>query len=186
MRNQDQNPLWRPRSRSTNVVSEPATGPAQYFEVAVIFTTCESTRRALQAAGNLARDLGVRINFIIPRTVPYAFPLTRPPVSAAFTEQRFAAIARDAGENSEIDVLICNCWDPKRALAKILRPHSLVMIGGKKRWWPTKATTLAAHLRSAGHEVILTEQSEGSHARSFLCVRLHSVFRCLLGLHPGL
>ncbi len=158
-------------------------GPARYFEVNVVFTTYEATRHALQAAGNLARNLNVHIRLIVLRSVPFAFPLTQPPVSVAFTERQFAALASNAGIKSEINVLICNCRNPCGAFKKILSPHSLVFIGGKRRIWPTAATRLAASLRSEGHEVVLTENWEGGHAGSLLPVHWSAIFCRLLGLH---
>lgn len=178
--------LAQPKTRLAGPAAQSETSSARYFEVNVIFTTYRSTRRALQTAGNLARDLGVQINFIVPRVVPYAFPLTRPPVSGAFTERRFMAIAMDAAVKSKVNVLICNCRGPERAIVKILKPGSPVVIGGKERWWPTKATRLAARLRHEGHEVVFAENQENSRARPFLRVYRGAFFRHLLGLHEGL
>ena len=162
------------------------TRPALHFEVNVVFTTVESAPRALQLAGNLARDLGVRLRFIVLRTVPYAFSLTRPPVPVAFAEERFASVAREAGVNSEIDVLICNCRNPLQAVAKILKPHSLVVLGAKGQLRLIESSRLAVKLRAEGHEVILARNPEGNRAGSFLPVHWRAVFRRLLGLHQSL
>jgi hypothetical protein len=42
-------------------------------------------------------------------------------------------------------------------LAWVLGPHSLVVVGGRRRWLPTREKSLARNLRSAGHEVIFTD-----------------------------
>ncbi len=160
-------------------------GPGLQFEVNVIYSTVESAPQALQMAGNLARDLGARPRFIVLRNVPYAFPLTQPPVSVAFTEERFAAIAENSGVKSEINLLICNCRDPRRAIAKLLKPHSLVVMGVEGPLRSIESSRLAAKLRAQGHEVILVKQSEGSRDGSFLLVHWRAVFRRLLGLHQG-
>ena len=49
------------------------------------------------------------------------------------------------------------CRDRDETLARVLRPHSLVVIGGKKRWWPTAESRMAKRLRKLGHEVVLAE-----------------------------
>jgi len=49
------------------------------------------------------------------------------------------------------------CRDDMDTLNKILKPHSLVVVGGRTRFWPTQAQRLARRLRKSGHEVILTE-----------------------------
>jgi alkylated DNA repair dioxygenase AlkB len=57
----------------------------------------------------------------------------------------------------ETTVRICLCRDRWEALEVLLEPRSLVVLGGRKRWWPTRESRLAQKLRRAGHEVILTE-----------------------------
>ena len=54
-------------------------------------------------------------------------------------------------------MLIYLCRDRVETLTAVLSPHSLVVIGGRKRWWPTAEKRLARKLRRAGHEVIFTE-----------------------------
>ena len=57
----------------------------------------------------------------------------------------------------ETIVRIYLCRDRWQALEQALRPRSVVVIGGRKRWWPTRESRLARRLRRAGHEVILAE-----------------------------
>lgn len=42
-------------------------------------------------------------------------------------------------------------------LAAVLKRSSIVVIGGRKKWWPTREKILAWRLRRFGHDVILTE-----------------------------
>jgi len=38
-----------------------------------------------------------------------------------------------------------------------LKVGSIVILGGRKRWWPTKEERLARQLRRAGYEVLFKE-----------------------------
>jgi hypothetical protein len=63
-----------------------------------------------------------------------------------------------AGESRvETIVQVCLCRDGRQTLEDLLRPHSLVVLGGRKHWWPTRESAMARRLRRAGHEVILIE-----------------------------
>jgi hypothetical protein len=42
-------------------------------------------------------------------------------------------------------------------LLATLSPNSLVVIGGRKKWWPTTEKLMARRLRHAGHKVIFIE-----------------------------
>ena len=147
----------------------PVTGaPARPFpektgaklDVSVVFTSVDATLAALKAAGNLlgnrASSLGGHITLIVPQIVPYPLPLTRPPVPVDFTERRLRVIASDCRVDTSICVYLCR--DPLETLKAVLKPHSLVIVGSRKRWWPTTEKRLAAKLRNAGHEVIVTER----------------------------
>ena len=46
------------------------------------------------------------------------------------------------------------CRDRLEALTSVLKPGSIVVLGGQKRWWPTKDELLARQLRRAGYEVL--------------------------------
>jgi hypothetical protein len=125
------------------------------LEIDVIFTDTDGTLAALKLAGNLACNLGPRIHLQVPQVVPLHFPLTRPPISIAFTEQRLLELAhRGAQRPLETAIHLYLCRDKKQALSQVLKPRSLVIIGGKKRWWPTEEGKLARMLRSKGHQVV--------------------------------
>jgi hypothetical protein len=132
-----------------------ANGKSQ-LEINVVFTNTEGTLAALKLAGDLACNLSPRIKVLVAQAVPLAFPLTRPPVSIRFTEQRLLEIAH-RGVQGPLDtaVRLYLCRDPRQVLTRVLKPKSLVIIGGKRRWWPTEQSKLAKMLRSQGHQVIL-------------------------------
>ncbi|HYL34790.1 MAG TPA: hypothetical protein VEV17_02625 [Bryobacteraceae bacterium] len=138
----------------------PCGGPQQSeLHISVIFTAVESTLAALKHAGVLAGNLGARISLVVPQVVPYPLPLRNSPVAADFNERRFRVIAGQS--RVETNVLIYLCRDRLETLRTALKPHSLVIIGGRKTWWPAPEKRLAAQLRRAGHEVIYSEMERG-------------------------
>ena len=125
------------------------------LNVAVIFTSVQSTLAALKKAGALANRLSGRITLVVPQVVPYPLPLTSPPVLLDWNEKRFRVIAGESPVETTVQIYLCR--DRLETLTAVLSPRSLVVVGGPKRWWPTAEKRLTRTLRRAGHEVILTE-----------------------------
>ena len=140
-------------------VARPAAPPVEVLEsrlnITVVFTSIAATVQALDKAGSLAETLGARITLVVPQIVPYPLPLTSPPVLLEFQEKRFEAIA--SASRVEIKVEIYLCRDHVETLKRTLKPHSLVVVGGPKRFWPTREKSLVRKLQRAGHEVIFTQ-----------------------------
>jgi len=125
------------------------------LDIAVVFTTVNSTLAALKKAGALASSLNGRINLVVPQVVPYPLPLTNPPVPISFNERLFRVIA---GESSiETSVRLYLCRDSLDTVLAVLSPHSLVVVGARARGWLNPEKRLARKLRRAGHQVIVTE-----------------------------
>jgi hypothetical protein len=125
------------------------------LSVTVVFTSLGATLAALNRAGGLAKSLGARITLIVPQVVPYPLPLANPPVPLEFQERRFREIAAASAVAIQVQLFLCR--DGLETLKKVLRPHSLIVIGGRNRPWPTREKGLARKLRHAGHDVIFTE-----------------------------
>jgi len=125
------------------------------LNIAVVFTSIDATLAALKEAGTLASSLGARITLLVPQVVPYPLPLESPPVLLVFNERRFRVIASESPVATNVQIYLCR--DPFEALASVLSPGSLVVLGGPKHWWPTSEKSLARKLRRAGHEVVFKE-----------------------------
>jgi hypothetical protein len=128
----------------------------QRLNIAVVFTSVESTLEALKEAGNLANSLGARITLVVPQVVPYPLPLETPPVLVEFNEHRFRVIASESSVETGVQIYLCR--DRLQMLLATLSPNSLVVIGGRKKWWPTTEKLMARRLRQAGHKVIFIER----------------------------
>jgi len=127
----------------------------QQLKIAVVFTSVESTLAALKEAGNLAGSLGARITLVVPQVVPFPLPLETPPVLVEFNENRFRVMASESPVETSVQIFLCR--DRFETLAAVLKPGSIVVVGGRKRWWPTKDEVLARQLRRAGYEVLFKE-----------------------------
>ena len=133
----------------------PVAGDDATLKITVVYTGEPATRAAMERAALLAGDLCARLTLIYPQIVPYPRPVTSPTVPAEFVEERLRSIASQVPVDTEIR--ICLCRDREDALTAELRPQSVVVLGGPKRWWPTAEKSLAKKLRRAGHRVIFTE-----------------------------
>jgi hypothetical protein len=125
------------------------------LNIDVVFTSIEATLGALQKAADLANRLAARITLVVPQVVPYPLPLGSPPVLLDWNERRFRVIAEESPVETTVQIYLCR--DRLQTLSAVLKAHSVVVVGGRRRWWPTWETRLARTLRRAGHEVIFAQ-----------------------------
>jgi hypothetical protein len=125
------------------------------LDVTVVFTSPAATLAAVQKAGILARTLNGRISLLVPQVVPYPAPLESPPVLLDFSEHWLRQIAGQSPVETAVHIYLCR--DAASTLQTLLAPRSLVVIGGRKHWWPTWEKKLASNLLRSGHEVIFLE-----------------------------
>jgi len=151
-------------------LSEDGCGRADAkLEVNVVFTDPKATLAALRTAAALAQGLDATISVLAVQAAPYTLPLEQPPVSTAFTEKLLIDLVRQQAQGPiETTVHLYLCRDKLDTLGQVLAPNSLVVIGGRRRWWPSDAAWIARMLRSVGHEVIWANVNGGAHARLFL------------------
>jgi hypothetical protein len=124
-------------------------------EVNVIHTNPRGTATALEFAARMARNLGVCIRIRAMVSVPLQLPMDQSLISVQFMEQLLCDLAHDFGAGiNEKTVQVHLCRDRIEALLRLLKPHSLVIVAGRKRWWPTPASRLAQALRDNGHDVV--------------------------------
>jgi len=134
-----------------------AAGP---LEVNVIFTDWQETAAALKFAQSFARGLGARISLRAAIAVPFQLPIDQPAVSVPFLEQVMRKlVAQLSREAFDPTVHLYLCRDLVWALSQVLKPNSLVVIGGRKRWWPTAETRMARALRDKGYRVVFVDST---------------------------
>ena len=133
-------------------------GKQRQLEISVVFTDVGPTVQALKEAGLLAAQLDARITLVVPQVVPWPLQLSAPPVLLEFNEARFRVIAGRTGVPTDVRIYLCRERIP--TLERAIRYGSIVVIGVRKRFWPTAEKRLAWALRRRGHQVIITEMEE--------------------------
>ncbi len=139
----------------TGYLSQPNADRPEQLNISVVFTSPQATLEALKEAGSLASCLGARITLVVPQVVPYPLPLESPPTLLEFSERRFRLIAGASRVETVVQLYLCR--DRTEMLTSILKPGSIIVIGGRKRWWISKEQRMARQLRRAGFEVVFKE-----------------------------
>jgi hypothetical protein len=152
------------KSMRPSVIRETTEGlAAKALEVNIIFTNEQATAAALKAAGALALDLGVCLRVRAAIAVPYALPLDRPLVPVRITEHLLSDLVgrmEHPGLESTINLYLCR--NRLQTLSRVLPSNSVVVIGGRKHWFPTAESRMAKTLRSQGHRVVFIDAKKGT------------------------
>lgn len=135
------------------------TGPAIRTDaVHVVFTSIEETLAAVRAAGDFAKALDVPVELIHFRAISCALSTDEPcGMSPVETE---AFLARIRVEGLDVRVRVCLCRDERRAAQVAFKGHSLIVIGGRRSWWPTSSQRVRRMLERAGHFVVFVDPVE--------------------------
>ena len=138
-------------------VSAPISAPEilnPELEVNVVYTRLPGAAKSLDIASGLARGLGARVTVHVAQVIPYPLELKSPQVPVQFAEQQLLAMAGEQLVETSIRIYLCR--DLTETIRQVLKRDSVVIVGGQKRWWPTRENKLAAALRRDGHRVILS------------------------------
>jgi hypothetical protein len=130
----------------------PSSGGERKLDIKVIYTGAAATVAALSAAVSMARGLGARITILAAQVVPYPLALTEPPVPIEFTERLLGSMTSELEEEAGVEIHLCR--DREQTIRHAVGPASVVVIGARKRWWPTPEKNLARMLRRDGRRVL--------------------------------
>ena len=140
------------------VIKPPAISIGFGLPVCVVYTSMNPTLIALEKAGPLAKSLKSGIEILAVQTVPFAVPLNDPSVPFEFLVKRLKEMAAQFPELPvPIKISAYLCRDQLEALKRVLNRNCPVVMGVKKKWWPSRDERLARKLRQAGYNVILVE-----------------------------
>lgn len=137
-------------------VSRVGVGVTEQFpgslEVVVLHTTTKETLEALQAAARMAGGLGAHIRLLVLETVPCTGAGN--PASVECAKRRFRTVAADARVETHVDIRLGS--DFRNMLESALKPRSLIVVGGKRGWWPSFRHRLAHRLEQRSHHVVFS------------------------------
>jgi hypothetical protein len=133
--------------------------------VSVVYTSFDDTLEAAKTAADLAQAMGAPLRLIHFRTVLPQVPVNDPGGLSPLESDGFLERLRGEGITAVARVYLCR--DEARTIPYAFKPHSIVVIGGHRSWWPTRAERLRDALEAAGHFVVFvdpSEHKEPSHA----------------------
>jgi hypothetical protein len=145
-----------PEPRRTVDIDEETSSASGASELAifVLFTSVDWTLKALEKACEIARPLEAKVVVVVIQAVPFPLPLDTPIIPLEWVIRRFEEKVGDLPDDSDIKILVYLCRDRASALKRVLNPVCPVVIGMKKRWWPTQNERITRNLRRAGYEVV--------------------------------
>lgn len=145
--------------------ADPDAPPIRTDAVHVVFTTVDETIAAVRVAAGLAKAMGVPLQVIHFRQVPYALSVDAPVGLSPIETDRF--VERLRAEDVQVRARVFLCRDERRAIPMAFKRRSIVVIGGRHRRWPTPTDRIRRRLEAAGHFVVFVEsreRAEASHA----------------------
>jgi hypothetical protein len=147
-----------PLESSTAPCQRSAGHAVRTSQVCVVFTTLDETLTAIPVADQLARALGVPLTVVHLRAVPYPLQVDQPAGHSPIETDVFAERLRADGIDARVCVFLCR--NPLHTVATALRPRSLVVIGGRRSWWPTAGERWRRTLEAQGHFVLFVDEAQ--------------------------
>jgi hypothetical protein len=125
-------------------------------DVYVIFTSLDETLRAIRVARRLARAMKSGVTVVHFRPIGFGAPLEEPTGQSPVETEAFKA--RLEAEDCDTRLRVCLCRDARQAIPSVLPAHSLIVIGGRHRWWPTRSDRWRRTLEARGYVVVFVNK----------------------------
>ena len=123
--------------------------------VTVLFTDLSSTLRAIAVARGLGRALGAPVSLVVVKIPKFPVGGGQEPTTREAEAEALQVRLRAAGD---IRCRVVAAPRASDALDVALAPGSLVVVGGRRRWWPTAASRLCRLLEAHGHYVLFVDE----------------------------
>ncbi len=144
-----------PSETRPSVAGVPANGVPKVADISVVYTTADETLAALRVADDLAQSLKRPVRLIDFRVVQVGAPVEAPSGRSPIETNGLLDRARVAGLDVQVEVYVCR--DVRCAIPQVFTGHSLIVLGGRHHWWPTRTERLRQILERCGHFVLLTD-----------------------------
>jgi hypothetical protein len=128
----------------------------QTSSVYVLFTTIEETLAAVRVASVFAKTLEVPLTVLHFRTVSYALAVDTPAGISPVETVEFTDRLRQEDLDARVHVYLCR--DALAAVPFALSSPSLVVIGGRHRWWGSRSDRWRLALEARGHLVVFAKK----------------------------
>jgi hypothetical protein len=123
----------------------------------VVYTSIGETLAAVRIASGFAKSLAIPVTVIHFRTVPYALPVDAPCGLSPIQTEAFSEGLRTV--DCDVHVHVCLCRNERQAIPQAFRRQSLIVVGGRRHWWPTRSERMRRMLEAAGHFVVFVDIS---------------------------
>jgi hypothetical protein len=111
------------------------------------------TREALAAARAMTRGLSASIALVAVHVIPYPAPFHVSDLVRRHLEARLESAAGDGPDRADATIVLARSVEEGfRAAAEC---GGTIVVGSRKRWWPTRERRLARTLERCGCRVVL-------------------------------
>jgi hypothetical protein len=146
-------PLVRQPRSSAGVVPSPDLRAGTCSpQVYILFTSVDDTLRAVRAAVPLARAMNRGVAIVHFRAIAFGEPLDAPTGVSPIETDSFRA--RLNAEVPGAHRRVWPCRDPRVAMSTAFAWDSLIVMAGRRRWWPTREDRWRQTLEALGHTVV--------------------------------
>ena len=125
----------------------------QPLHLVVLYNNPLLTARALAAAAEWAREFEAAVTLMAVYVLPYPSPLECQEGIRKRLERELTTVARSSPAAIRIKLVFAR--DREDACVGLLQCQSVVVMGAKDRWWPTREERLARKLAARGHSLAL-------------------------------
>jgi len=129
-----------------------ATPPDHGIRVLVPYTSPGVTREALAAARAMTRGLAASIAVVAVHVIPYPAPFHVSDLVRRHLEKRLEWAAGDGPDRAEATIVLARSVEEGFRAAEC---GGTIVVGSRKRWWPTRERRLARTLERCGCRVVL-------------------------------
>jgi hypothetical protein len=143
---------------SKPAVQKQASPAVSTDSVYVVFTSIDETLAAVRVAHGLSEALDVPLTVVHFRTIPFALPVDEPTGLSPVETDAFVTELRSEGVDTRVKVFLCR--DERGAIPVAFKPHSVIVMGGRRSWWPTRLERWRRTLEAAGHFVVFVEKAD--------------------------
>ena len=126
-------------------------------DVYIVFTSNAATQQAVTVASHLADAMGASLTMIDFQCTPHP---DQPGNAVGASGEHKGLIERLRMDGDRLNARFYVCRSIEQAVPLAFSPHSLIVIGGRRSWLPTRTERLRRTLEAAGHFVLFVDGTD--------------------------